>query len=88
MHIIYPEEVLDKMRGYLSRLPERSRRQYAAIEAIKLGHGGVSYISHQLGIDRKTIQRGKEELSARVDLVPAGRQRRTGGGRKKNGGRK
>lgn len=43
MYIFYPEEVLDKMRDYLSRLPER---QYAAMESIKLGHGGVSYISN------------------------------------------
>lgn len=88
MHIVYTEEILDKMRDYLSGLPERSRRQYAALEAIKLGHGGISYMSNQLGIDRKTIQRGKKELSGQIDLVPAGRQRRIGGGRKKNDGRK
>jgi len=84
MPINYSEEVLFQMRTYHSQLPERSRRHYAAVESCKLGHGGISYISMQLGIDRKTILRGKKELAQGLDLLPTGRQRMRGGGRKKN----
>jgi len=85
---IYSEDVLSQMREYYSQLPERSRRHYAAVEAAKIGHGGVSYISAQLIVDRKTILRGKKELVSGLEVLPAGRQRMTGGGRKKNGRRK
>ena len=85
---IYPEDVLSQMRKYHSQLPERSRRHYAAVEAAKLGHGGISYISAQLTVDRKTILRGKKELALGLEILPDGRQRMTGGGRKKNGRRK
>jgi len=84
MAINYSEEILSQMRTYYSQLPERSRRHYASVEASKLGHGGISYISMQLCIDRKTILRGKKELADDFDLLPAGRQRKKGGGRKKN----
>ena len=33
-----------------------------AIEATKLGHGGITYISQLLGCDAKTIQHGKSEI--------------------------
>lgn len=78
------------MQLYYSRLSEKDRRHYAAVEAIKLGHGGVTYISRVLAIDRNTIIRGKKELQALAAYeqnVPAQRQRRVGGGRKKKDGR-
>ena len=80
---IYSEEVLSQMQTYYSQLPERSRRHYAAVEASKLDHGGISYISAKFDIDRKTIRRGKKELACGLELLPAGRQRKAGGGRKK-----
>lgn len=77
------------MQLYYGRLSEKDRRQYAAVEAAKLGRGGLAYISNLLGIDHKTIQRGKTELLAMMggadDAITAGRQRKAGGGRKKNG---
>ena len=36
----YTTEVESSMRLYYSSLPERSKRQYAGVEAQKLGHGG------------------------------------------------
>lgn len=74
------------MQLHYSRLSEKDRRQYAALEAIKLGYGGISYISKVLGIDRKTISQGKKELLAPVaePLIRSQKQRRPGGGRKKN----
>ena len=71
-----------------SRLSEKDRRQYAAIEAIKLGRGGITYISKILGVDRDTVSQGTKELLALIKDTPSPdihRQRRPGGGRKKNG---
>ena len=75
------------MQLYYSRLSEKDRRHYAAVEAIKLGHGGVTYISKVLAVDRNTIIQGKKELMALAEYrqIPPGKQRRAGGGRKKNG---
>ena len=58
----FPPEVEAMQRYHFSQCDEKMRRQYAAIEAVKLGHGGVKYISDLLGIDPKTIRTGIEEL--------------------------
>lgn len=75
------------MQLHYSRLSEKDRRHYAAIEAIKLGHGGTTYISKILAVDRNTIIEGKKELTALAcyEQIPPEKQRRPGGGRKKNG---
>ena len=73
------------MQLHYSRLSEKDRRHYAAVEAIKLGHGGITYISRVLKVDRNTIIQGKKELEAQSEYeqIPPGKQRRPGGGRKK-----
>lgn len=75
------------MQLYYSRLPERERRQYAALESLKLGRGGITYISDILCVDRDTISQGRKELTTEWEdwSVAQGRQRKAGGGRKKNG---
>ncbi len=75
------------MQLHYSRLSEKDRRHYAAVEAIKLGHGGTTYISRILAVDRNTIIQGKKELMALTayQQIPPQKQRRPGGGRKKNG---
>ena len=81
----FPEKTIMLMQLHYSRLSEKDRRQYAALESLKLGRGGITYISKSLGVDRKTILQGRKELT--VDLenpIPPGRQRKAGGGRKKN----
>ena len=50
------------MKRLFASLKEADRRRYAAIEAAKLGHGGVELVARVLGCDPKTIQRGIEEL--------------------------
>ena len=73
------------MQLHYSRLSEKDRRQYAALESLKLGRGGITYISNILGVDRKTILQGRKELTNDLpDQLPQDRQRRVGGGRKKN----
>jgi hypothetical protein len=85
----YSDDIKLLMQTYYSSLPEKDRRQYAAVEAMKLGYGGVSYISRLLGVDRNTIMKGKKQLQALADgaaPLPPRRQRRIGGGRKKKDG--
>src|SRR5207247_2114716 len=55
--------------------------RYAAIEAQKLGYGGISYIERVLGCDRNTIMRGIGELSD-PEALEQKRIREEGGGRK------
>jgi hypothetical protein len=66
-------------------LSERQRRLLLAAEARELGRGGVSALSVATGAARSTIQAGMRELAGASDegLVPSGRTRRPGGGRKK-----
>ena len=63
-------------------LTERSRRVWAASEAIALGHGGIALVERATGISRSTISRGVREVDAGQALSPA-RTRRAGGGRKR-----
>ena len=65
-------------------LDERSRRCFAAAEALAAGHGGVTVVARITGIARSTIGRGLKELRGEVvDPAPRGRVRRAGGGRKR-----
>ncbi len=81
--IPYAEEIEQLIRKYYLTLSEKDRRRYAAIEAKKLGHGGITYIAQVCGCAQSTIAIGINEL----DAMPAGsgndaRIRRPGGGRK------
>lgn len=73
----YTAEVERLMKRLFGSLNESDRRRYAAIEATKLGHGGVDYISALLGCDPKTIRRGLVELEGQDDL-DVGRIRKRG----------
>jgi hypothetical protein len=53
----------------------------AASEAMEIGHGGVTLVSRACGLSRVTITNGIKELKEPV--LPEGRVRRPGGGRKK-----
>jgi hypothetical protein len=83
MKNIYSEEVSQLICDFYNRLPERARRCYAGIESLKLGHGGIVYVSNLLKIDRKTVRRGRKEVQGIMDAISASRQRKAGGGRKK-----
>ncbi len=73
----YSPEIEHSMRMFHDSLSEKDRRRYAAIEAAKLGHGGVEYISTLLGCAPKTIRQGLSELAGEVEL-DAGRSRKRG----------
>ena len=69
------------MNLLLSRLDEQQRRWYVAVEANRLGHGGVRLLSQITGIDEKTIRRGQQELADELVERPIDRVRLPGGGR-------
>jgi hypothetical protein len=77
MTVPYACEIEAAMRQVFQSLGERERRLYAAVEAVKLGHGGVTYLARVLGCDEKTIRRGKRELEEPSPLPP-GRSRQKG----------
>jgi len=63
-------------------LDERTRRIWAATEAEALGYGGVTLVHRATGLACSTIHQGRAEL-ANLKALPAGRIRKSGGGRKK-----
>lgn len=64
----YSAAVKRQMARFYTSLNERDRRRYAAIEAQKLGHGGIHFISRLLKCDPKTIAHGIQELEAKEPL--------------------
>ena len=58
---------------------------FLAIEATKLGYGGIRYISDLFKISEYRIRIGIKELNNTelIESIPKGMQRRPGGGRKK-----
>ena len=77
----YTQKVEQKMMETYSRLSEKERRIYAAVEAQKLPHGGVTYISNLFNCSRTTIYIGMIDLD-NPKVVDANRIRKPGGGRK------
>jgi len=65
----YSDEIVQAMRILYASLSERDRRRYAAIEAAKLGHGGISYIASVLGCSYKSIIRGQFDLAVLSDGI-------------------
>jgi hypothetical protein len=74
---MYGPEVEEQMLSFYGSLSERDRRRYAAVEASKLGHGGIAYVAGVLGCDPKTVRRGQAELLNPPDL-PDERVRKKG----------
>jgi hypothetical protein len=74
---VYSAEIEEKMQRFFEWLSEKDRRRYAAIEAAKLGHGGVEYIARVLACDPQTIRQVLRDLEAAEDGT-AGRIRKKG----------
>lgn len=58
----YLSKVEQQMQQFYRSLSEKDRRRYAAIEAVKLGWGRISYISQLFECDYYTIRFGIKEL--------------------------
>lgn len=74
----FDKETEGRMREFFESLNEKDRRRYAGLEASKLGHGGITYISEILGCDRKTVNRGIDEILVPPEEDPS-RARKKGG---------
>jgi hypothetical protein len=66
----YSADVELAMLTFFRSLREKDRRRYAAVEATKLGPGGVVYIAGLLGIDPKTIRQGQADLRDLPEVPP------------------
>ena len=78
----HPDQVLHhQMNLLMSRMDEQQRRWYVAVEANRLGHGGVKKLSQITGLDAKTIRRGQQELDQEFADRPIEGVRLAGAGR-------
>ena len=73
----YSKDIEAQMQELYSRLPEKNRRLYAGVEALKFAYGGISYIAGLFGCSRDTVSAGIKEL-AEAETLPKNRNRKTG----------
>lgn len=79
----YSSGIEQEMKKFYQTLSEKDKRRYAAVEALKLGQGGMVYVAGVLGCHRSTISSGIEELkSLPEDSGYSQALRKAGGGRK------
>jgi transposase len=76
-------EIKQRYGRIAGELTERTRRLFAANEALSLGGGGISAVSRATGLSREVITDGIQELQGETP-AEEGRVRRKGGGRKSN----
>src|SRR5260370_35760603 len=69
----YRPEIEQLLRQYYQSLSEKDRRRFAALEAVKRGHGGTRSIAKVLGCDPQTVKEGRRELKP-LPEDPAGRR--------------
>ena len=75
----YEPDIEGRMRAFSQTLPEKDRRRYAALEASRLGRGGIEYVAGVLSCSRRTIARAIKELKELPHDPAEGRVRRPGG---------
>ena len=76
---MYDAQVERQMVNFYRSLSEKDRRRYAAVEAVKLGHGGPLYLSDLFGCDPDTIAVGSRDVAELPSDAAAGRIRKKGG---------
>lgn len=74
----YPPEVCEHMKAFYDSLSEKDRRRYAAVEAEKLGHGGMEYIAAVLGCSERTVRQGRSDVQRLPEDDAEGRIRKKG----------
>lgn len=79
MEKLYSATVERHMVRLYRSLSEKDRRRYAAVEAEKLGHGGLQYVSDLFDCDPNTIRHGAEDIELLPADVADGRVRKKGG---------
>ena len=73
------DEVKAAVIIFYSLLDEKQRRLYAGLESLKWGHGGDRKVARLLGLDEKTVAKGRRELLS--GDIERERVRREGAGR-------
>lgn len=78
------ESIKNRYSLISSFLNERTRRLWAAAEALDQGHGGITAVSKATGVSRRAITEGCKELKTKKgkSQLPAKAVRKKGGGRK------
>lgn len=79
MESVYPAAVERHMQKLYESLSEKDRRRYAAVEAEKLGHGGVQYVADLFECDPATIRNGTEDIERLPQDAALDRVRKKGG---------
>lgn len=74
----YSEKIEHHMLNFYRSLSEKDRRRYAAVEAEKLGHGGIAYIANLFECDPDTIAAGRCDVEHLPHDIAAGRVRKKG----------
>lgn len=75
----YEKRVEVQMVNFYRSLSEKDRRRYAAVEAGKLGFGGVAYIAELFGCEPDTIRHGMADVEQLPQDAAEGRIRKKGG---------
>lgn len=75
----YPAAVERHMRALYESLSEKDRRRYAAVEAEKLGHGGIAYVADLFECDPDTVRHGQADMTLLPVDEAEGRVRKKGG---------
>ncbi len=70
------------MKTLYDQLSEKDRRLYTGAVAMKLPHGGITYIAEFFECDRKTVSRGMTELKKPELIEKAESGKRVAGGRR------
>ena len=75
----YGRQVEVQMVSFYRSLSEKDRRRYAAVEAGKLGHGGVAYIARLFECDPDTVRHGLADVERLPEDAAKDRVRKKGG---------
>jgi len=80
--LAYSSDIERRMKLFYDTLSEKDRRRYAAVEAAKLGHGGLTYLAQVFECHPNTIRQGIEDVALLPEDEAKGRTRKKGAGRK------
>lgn len=75
----YTARVELHMRRLYDSLSEKDRRRYAAVEAEKLGHGGIEYVAGLFACESDTVRQGHRDIEQLPGDEADGRVRKKGG---------
>jgi hypothetical protein len=74
----YAVSVERHMKALYDSLSEKDRRRYAAVEAEKLGYGGVQYVAELFACAPETVHHGHQDVGQLPVDEAAGRVRKKG----------